>query len=348
MFGYAQVGNGSWPCKNAKTLNRGRRSYSSKTALVALLASKLNLEIELRNIILVAFRFFEFLHSQGKTRTSSLGAARPLPPSADIGPGGQVNLRNSALGAPRPTAALKSKLAACSAQLSSVGIDRGMFPERKGLPEWAIASKENRCAPTASLRTPETLRNAAPQGHSGILRAGKWHRSKNTPDNAPEVRFRSSVPRGAPSHRRALVSQVASGGRRSFRSMSQTSRSFGARDIRQTRCGPLLTRGPESPRDRLAQFKRIPGGFKSPCLRAAEATNILITPEGLLCGDLGEHGEVLRSAKWCQISEIGGAQIGTTFECLCHACLRWLKPPCERIAGCGNAYCQQGSRIVAH
>ena len=26
---------------------------------------------------------------QGQTRTSSLGAARPLPPSADIGPGGQ-------------------------------------------------------------------------------------------------------------------------------------------------------------------------------------------------------------------------------------------------------------------
>ena len=25
----------------------------------------------------------------GQTRTSSLGAARPLPPSADIGPGGQ-------------------------------------------------------------------------------------------------------------------------------------------------------------------------------------------------------------------------------------------------------------------
>ena len=30
-----------------------------------------------------------FLHSQGQTQTSSLGAARPLPPSADIGPGGQ-------------------------------------------------------------------------------------------------------------------------------------------------------------------------------------------------------------------------------------------------------------------
>ena len=29
------------------------------------------------------------VHSQGQTRTSSLGAARPLPPSADIGPGGQ-------------------------------------------------------------------------------------------------------------------------------------------------------------------------------------------------------------------------------------------------------------------
>ena len=28
-------------------------------------------------------------HSLGQTRTSSLGATRPLPPSADIGPGGQ-------------------------------------------------------------------------------------------------------------------------------------------------------------------------------------------------------------------------------------------------------------------
>jgi len=35
----------------------------------------------------------------GSNRTSSLGAARPFPPSADIGPGGQsvgVKLRNSA------------------------------------------------------------------------------------------------------------------------------------------------------------------------------------------------------------------------------------------------------------
>jgi hypothetical protein len=62
------VGSGSWLCKNAKTINRDRRNYSSKTALVAQLASELNLEVELKNIILVAFRFFEFLHSQGHTR----------------------------------------------------------------------------------------------------------------------------------------------------------------------------------------------------------------------------------------------------------------------------------------
>ena len=31
----------------------------------------------------------DFFDSIGQTRTSSLGAARPLPPSADIGPGGQ-------------------------------------------------------------------------------------------------------------------------------------------------------------------------------------------------------------------------------------------------------------------
>jgi hypothetical protein len=34
--------------------------------LVAQLASEFNLEVELKNIILVAFRFFEFLHSQGQ------------------------------------------------------------------------------------------------------------------------------------------------------------------------------------------------------------------------------------------------------------------------------------------
>jgi hypothetical protein len=58
------VAVGSWLCENAKTLNRDRRSYSSKTALVAQLASEFNLKVELKNIILVTFRFFEFLHSQ--------------------------------------------------------------------------------------------------------------------------------------------------------------------------------------------------------------------------------------------------------------------------------------------
>ena len=35
-------------CKNAKTLNRDRRNYSSKTALVAQLASEFNLEVEMK------------------------------------------------------------------------------------------------------------------------------------------------------------------------------------------------------------------------------------------------------------------------------------------------------------
>ena len=68
------VRSGSWLCKNAKTLNRDRRSYSSKTALVVQLASEFNLEVELKNIILVALRFFEFLHSQSQKAKYSPGA----------------------------------------------------------------------------------------------------------------------------------------------------------------------------------------------------------------------------------------------------------------------------------
>jgi len=62
---------GSWLCENAKTLNRDRRSYSSKTVLVAQQASGFNLEIELKNIILRRVSIFEFLHSQGHRRTST-------------------------------------------------------------------------------------------------------------------------------------------------------------------------------------------------------------------------------------------------------------------------------------
>jgi hypothetical protein len=56
------VSVGSWLCENAKMLNRDRRKHSSKTVLVVQLASDFNLEVELKNIILVAFRFFEFSH----------------------------------------------------------------------------------------------------------------------------------------------------------------------------------------------------------------------------------------------------------------------------------------------
>ena len=72
-------------CKNAKTLNRDRSNYSSKTALVAQLASEFNLEVELKNIILVAFRFFEFLHSQGQSEKSGRAQLRSaLPPTPDM------------------------------------------------------------------------------------------------------------------------------------------------------------------------------------------------------------------------------------------------------------------------
>jgi hypothetical protein len=59
---------GSWLCENAKTLNRDRRTCSSKTVLVAQRASGFNLEIELKNIILRRVSIFEFLHSQGQSR----------------------------------------------------------------------------------------------------------------------------------------------------------------------------------------------------------------------------------------------------------------------------------------
>src|SRR4029434_10988365 len=70
---------GSWLCENAKTLNRDRRSYSSKTVLVAQRASGFNLEIELKNIILRRVSIFEFLHSQGHIGTSDwAGSKQPL------------------------------------------------------------------------------------------------------------------------------------------------------------------------------------------------------------------------------------------------------------------------------
>jgi hypothetical protein len=67
--GRSHVCFGSWLCENAKTLNRDRRSYSSKTVLALKLAGVLNSENELKNVILATFRFFEFLHSQGQIST---------------------------------------------------------------------------------------------------------------------------------------------------------------------------------------------------------------------------------------------------------------------------------------
>jgi hypothetical protein len=69
---------GSWLCKNAKRLKRDGISYSSKTALVVQHAIQFDLEVELKNIILVAFRYFEFLHSQGP-KSAALTARRVLP-----------------------------------------------------------------------------------------------------------------------------------------------------------------------------------------------------------------------------------------------------------------------------
>lgn len=77
----SEVGYGSWLCENAKTLNRDRRSYSSKTALVAQRESGFNLECELKNIILRRVSIFEFLHSQGQTQKSECATGKSALPS---------------------------------------------------------------------------------------------------------------------------------------------------------------------------------------------------------------------------------------------------------------------------
>jgi hypothetical protein len=73
-----QVSSGSWLCENAKALDRDRRSYSSKAALVVHRASGFNLEIELKNFILRRVSIFEFLHSQGHSQISRVCLPSPL------------------------------------------------------------------------------------------------------------------------------------------------------------------------------------------------------------------------------------------------------------------------------
>src|SRR6266849_10122987 len=72
-------------CENAKAINRDRTSYSFKTVSCAHIASAFNFEIEIKNIILVALRTFEFSHGLGQKRKSDPAILTSvLPSTADI------------------------------------------------------------------------------------------------------------------------------------------------------------------------------------------------------------------------------------------------------------------------
>ena len=82
---WQEVRSGSRLCKNAKAINRDRTSYSFKTVSCAHIASAFNFEIEIKNIILVALRTFEFSHSLGHSRlgrTDSRSGHVGFPPIA--------------------------------------------------------------------------------------------------------------------------------------------------------------------------------------------------------------------------------------------------------------------------
>jgi hypothetical protein len=59
---FSHVRFGSWLCENAEAPNRDRRTYSSKVFSGAQFESEFNLGTKLKNIILVEFQFFAFLH----------------------------------------------------------------------------------------------------------------------------------------------------------------------------------------------------------------------------------------------------------------------------------------------
>jgi hypothetical protein len=63
-----QVRSGSRPCENAKAINRDRTGYSFKAVSCAHIAGAFYFEIEIKNIILVALRIFEFSHGLGHSR----------------------------------------------------------------------------------------------------------------------------------------------------------------------------------------------------------------------------------------------------------------------------------------
>src|SRR5882724_7823682 len=81
----ADVRVGSRLCENTKAINRDRTSYSFKTVSCAHIASAFNFEIEIKNIILVALRTFEFSHGLGqKRKCRRFQVMSALPHKADI------------------------------------------------------------------------------------------------------------------------------------------------------------------------------------------------------------------------------------------------------------------------
>src|SRR5450631_1823309 len=69
-------------CENAKAINRDRTSCSFKTVSCAHIASAFNFEIEIKNIVLVALRTFEFSHGLGQKRKCPGSRGTSVLPSA--------------------------------------------------------------------------------------------------------------------------------------------------------------------------------------------------------------------------------------------------------------------------
>jgi hypothetical protein len=65
------------PCEKPNAPDCDRISCSFKTALGAYIVSQFNFDIDPKNIILVAFRFFVFSHGLGHYRTLDGGPRRP-------------------------------------------------------------------------------------------------------------------------------------------------------------------------------------------------------------------------------------------------------------------------------
>jgi hypothetical protein len=83
--GRAHVRFGSWLCKNATSHKRSRINVRQNHLSVRKDSQTCLILVGLRNIILEAFQFFAFSHSQGQKRTfRSAIAMSALPPESDI------------------------------------------------------------------------------------------------------------------------------------------------------------------------------------------------------------------------------------------------------------------------